>query len=196
MRIDVLTLFPQMFEGVFDFSIIGKARERGLVDMRLHDIRTYTHDKHHVVDDYPFGGGHGMVLKPEPIFKAVEAIVRELDVAEVPIVLLSPQGRSFNQEVAQRLSRYQPFVLICGRYEGVDERVVEHLANDEISIGDYVLGGGEVAAAVVVDAAARFVPGVVGKEGSVRNDSFSGGILDYPQYTRPREVRGLKVPAA
>ena len=158
MRIDILTLFPQMFDSVFSYSIIGRAKERGLVDMRLHDIRTYTNDKHHVVDDYPFGGGHGMLLKPEPIFEAVEAIVRELDVAEVPIVLLSPQGRSFNQEVAQRLSSYQQFVLICGRYEGVDERVVEHLANDEISIGDYVLGGGEVAAMVVVDCVVRLLP--------------------------------------
>lgn len=194
MRIDILTLFPQMFDSVFNYSIIGRARERGLVNMRLHDIRAYTHDKHHVVDDYPFGGGHGMVFKPEPIFEAVESILRELDVTRIPIVLLSPQGRLFNQEVAQQLSSYQEFILICGRYEGVDERVAEHLANDEISVGDYVLGGGEVAAMMVVDCVVRLLPGVVGSEESIAMDSHVEGLLEYPQYTRPAEFRDWAVP--
>ncbi len=194
MRIDILTLFPQMFDSVFKYSIIGRAKERGLVDMQLHDIRAYTHDKHHIVDDYPFGGGHGMMLKPEPIFEAVEAISQELHTATVPTVLLSPQGRLFNQKVSQELASYQNFILICGRYEGVDERVAEHLATDEISVGDYVLGGGEVAAMVVVDCVVRLLPGVVGSEESITEDSHVKGLLEYPQYTRPAAFRSWAVP--
>ena len=194
MRIDILSLFPQMFESVFNFSIIGRARERGLVDIRLHDIREYTHDKHHIVDDYPFGGGRGMMLKLEPIFEAVEAITKEMSMSTVPTILLSPQGRLFNQKIAQQLTDYRQFILICGRYEGVDERVAEHLANDELSVGDYVLNGGEVAAMVVVDCVVRLLPGVVGSEASLADDSHVEGLLEYPQYTRPAEFRNWAVP--
>jgi tRNA (guanine37-N1)-methyltransferase len=191
MRFDIITIFPEMFTGVFSGGIIKRALDRDLVRIAVHDLRDFTEDKHRQVDDRPFGGLEGMVLKPEPIFRAVEA-VREDEASRV--YLLSPQGRRLDNGLARELASCRQVVLICGRYEGVDERVVEHLADGEISIGDYVLSGGELAAAVVVDAAARFVPGVVGKEGSVMNDSFTGGILDYPQYTRPREFRGLKVP--
>jgi len=194
VRIDILTLFPQMFDSVFNYSIIGRATERGLVTIRLHDIRAHTHDKHHIVDDYPFGGGYGMVLKPAPIFEAVEAITKELDMSAVPTILLSPQGRLFNQKAAQQLANYEQLILICGRYEGVDERVAEHLATDEISLGDYVLNGGEVAAMVVVDCVVRLLPGVVGSEASVIHESYAEGLLEYPQYTRPAEFRGWAVP--
>ena len=196
MRIDVLTLFPQMFDGLLSCSIIGRAMEHGLVDIKLHDIRAYTHDKHNTVDDYPYGGGAGMVLKPEPIFEAVEGIKGELGLSSVSTVLLSPQGRLFNQEIARELAGCRNLVLICGHYEGVDERVAEHLISDEISIGDYLLSGGEVAAMAVIDAVIRLVPGVLGDEQSSGNDSFSGRqrILEYAQYTRPREYRGLAVP--
>ncbi len=194
MRIDILSLFPQIFDSVFSYSIIGRAREHGLIDIRLHDIREYTHDKHHVVDDYPFGGGQGMMLKPEPIFEAVEAIIKEMNISTVPTILLSPQGRLFNQEVAQQLADYRQFILICGRYEGVDERVAEHLASDEISVGDYVLSGGEVAAMVVVDSVVRLLPGVVGSAASLADDSHVEGLLEYPQYTRPAEFRDWVVP--
>jgi tRNA (guanine37-N1)-methyltransferase len=194
VRIDILTLFPQMFDSVFNYTIIGKAKERGLVDIRLCDIRSYTHDKHHIVDDYPFGGGPGMVLKPEPIFEAVEFINKEAGIASVPTILLSPQGRLFDQEVANRLATYQHFILICGRYEGIDERVAKHLTTEEISIGDYVLNGGEVAAMVVVDCVIRLLPGVVGSEESIVEDSHAGGLLEYPQYTRPSEYRSWEVP--
>ncbi|TRZ93382.1 MAG: tRNA (guanosine(37)-N1)-methyltransferase TrmD [Dehalococcoidia bacterium] len=195
MRIDILTLFPQMFDGLFNYSIIGRARERHLVDIRLHNIRTYTHDKHHAVDDYPYGGGAGMVLKPEPVFEAAEAIKGELESPSVPVILLSPQGRLFNQEVARQLAGYQQLILICGHYEGVDERVVEHLANDEISVGDYLLSGGEVAAMVIVDCVVRLLPGVVGSEASLVEDSHTDGLLEYPQYTRPAVYRGWAVPS-
>ncbi len=191
MRFDIITIFPEMFASVFSGGIIKRALDRDLVRIAVHDLRDFTEDKHRQVDDRPFGGLEGMVLKPEPIFRAVEA-VREDGASRV--YLLSPQGRRLDSGLARELASCSQVVLICGRYEGVDERVVEHLADGEISIGDYVLSGGELAAAVVVDAAARFVPGVVGKESSVKNDSFAGGILDYPQYTRPREFRGLKVP--
>ena len=180
-----------MFAGVFSGGIIKRALDRGLVRIVVHDLRDFTQDKHRQVDDRPFGGLEGMVLKPEPIFRAVEA-VREDGAGRV--YLLSPQGRTLDADLARELAAERQVILICGRYEGVDERVVEHLVDGEISIGDYVLSGGELAAAVVVDAASRFVPGVVGKEDSVKNDSFAGGILDYPQYTRPREFRGMKVP--
>jgi len=191
MRFDIITIFPEMFAGVFSGGIIKKALEREMVRIAVHDLRDFTEDKHRQVDDRPFGGLEGMVLKPEPIFRAVEA-VREDETSRV--YLLSPQGRPLNSALAKELASERQVILICGRYEGVDERVVEHLVDGEISIGDYVLTGGEPAAVVVVDAASRFVPGVVGKEGSVRNDSFAEGILDFPQYTRPREFRGLEVP--
>ena len=194
MRIDILTLFPQIFESVFNYSIIGRAKACGLIDIRLYDIRAFTHDKHHIVDDYPFGGGPGMVLKPEPIFESVEFITRDADMPTIPTILLSPQGRLFNQEIAHHIAEYKHIILICGRYEGVDERVAEHLATDEISIGDYVLGGGEVAAMVLIDCIARLLPGVIGSEESIHDDSHTGGLLEYPQYTRPAQYRNWNVP--
>ena len=192
MRFDIITIFPEMFTGVFSGGVVKRALDRGTVRIVVHDLRDFTTDKHRQVDDRPYGGLEGMVLKPEPVFRAVEAVRED---AAGKVYLLSPQGRTLDAGLARRLAAERQVILICGRYEGVDERVAEHLVDGEISIGDYVLSGGELAAAVVVDAAARFVTGVVGKEGSVRNDSFAGGILDYPQYTRPREFRGLKVPA-
>ena len=192
MRFDIITIFPEMFTGVFSGGVVKKALDREVVRIVVHDLRDFTTDKHRQVDDRPFGGLEGMVLKPEPIFRAVEAVRED---AGGKVYLLSPQGRTLDAELARELASESQVILICGRYEGVDERVAVHLVDGEISVGDYVLSGGELAAAVIVDAAARFVPGVVGKAGSVRNDSFSGGILDYPQYTRPREFRGLKVPA-
>ncbi|MBC8511867.1 MAG: tRNA (guanosine(37)-N1)-methyltransferase TrmD [Dehalococcoidia bacterium] len=195
MRIDILTLFPQMFDGPLDWSIVGRARKRHLVDVRLHDIRACTHDKHHVVDDYPYGGGAGMVLKPEPVFEAVEAVREELGSSSVPTILLSPQGQLFDQEIARQLASYQRFILICGHYEGIDERVAEHLADEEISIGDYLLSGGEVAAMVIVDCIVRLLPGAVGSEISLVEDSHTGGLLEYPQYTRPAVYRDWAVPS-
>jgi len=192
MRFDIITIFPEMFAGIFSGGVVKRALDREVVRIAVHDLRDFTMDKHRQVDDRPFGGLEGMVLKPEPIFRAVEAVRED---GESKVYLLSPQGRTLDAGLAQELASERQVILICGRYEGVDERVAEHLVDGEISIGDYVLSGGELAAAVVVDAVARFVPGVVGKTGSVRNDSFSGGILDYPQYTRPREFRGLKVPS-
>ncbi len=194
MRIDILTLFPQMFDGLLSCSIIGRATERGLVDIKLHDIRAYTHDKHHIVDDYPYGGGAGMVLKPEPIFEAVEGINEELGLSSASTILLSPQGRLFDQEIARKLAGCQNLILICGHYEGVDERVAEHLVSDEISIGDYLLSGGEVAAMAVVDCVVRLLPGVLGSEASLAEDSHIGSLLEYPQYTRPAIYRGWTVP--
>ncbi|HSA95966.1 MAG TPA: tRNA (guanosine(37)-N1)-methyltransferase TrmD [Acidobacteriota bacterium] len=192
MRFDIITIFPEMFTGVFSGGVVKRALDRGRIRIVVHDLRDFTQDKHRQVDDRPFGGLEGMVLKPEPIFRAVEA-VREDGGGRV--CLLSPQGRLLDDGLARGLAAEKQVILICGRYEGVDERVAERLVDDEISIGDYVLSGGELAAAVVVDAAARFVPGVVGKAGSVARDSFAGGLLDYPQYTRPREFRGMKVPS-
>jgi len=180
-----------MFTGVFSGGIIRRALDKGLVEVAVHDLRDYTRDKHRQVDDRPYGGLEGMVLKPEPIFAAVEAVRRETDSR---VCLLSPQGTKFDSVLARELASRRQVILICGRYEGVDERVIGHLADAEISIGDYVLSGGEPAAVVVLDAASRFVPGVVGKEDSVRHDSFAEGILDFPHYTRPREFRGMKVP--
>ena len=191
MRIHILTLFPNMLSGPFSESIIKRAVDRGLVEIVLYNIRDYTWDRHHVVDDYPYGGGQGMVLKPEPIFAAVESIKNE---SEVPVILLTPQGRLFNQMVAEELARYSEMVLICGHYEGVDERVREHLVTDEVSIGDYVLSGGELAAMVIVDAVVRQLPGALGAEEAVREDSHSSGLLEYPQYTRPRVFQGWEVP--
>jgi len=191
VHIDVLTLFPEMFEDIFDLSIMKRAIDRELVGIGLHNIRDYTHDKHHTADDYPYGGGAGMVLKPEPIFEAVEAIEKKND---TPIILLSPQGRLFTQNVAQELTQHSRLILICGHYEGVDERVREHLATDEISIGDYVLSGGELAAMVVIESVFRLVPGVLGSEASPLDDSHVGGLLEYPQYTRPPQYRDWPVP--
>jgi tRNA (guanine37-N1)-methyltransferase len=190
---DVLTLFPEMIEGYVQAGIIGRAQREGKIAVRIHNIRDYTRDKHRTADDYPYGGGEGMVLKPEPIFRAVDAVRKER--SRTRVILMSPQGRVFDQETAKRLAGESGGVtLICGRYEGVDERVVEYLVKEEISIGDYVISGGELAALVVLDAVSRNVPGVVGDERSVTADSFSQGILKYPQYTRPEEYRGMKVP--
>ncbi len=198
MQIDVLTLFPQMFESLLGAGIFKRATDRKLATINLFNIRDYTHDKHHIVDDYPYGGGAGMLLKPEPIFEAVEAIKPDIspeqEADKVPIILLTPQGRLFSQQVAQEISKYGSLVLICGHYEGVDERVREHLVTDELSIGDYVLSGGELAAMVVVDAVVRLIPGVLGSEDSILDDSHATGLLEYPQYTRPPEYRGWTVP--
>ena len=195
MRIDILCLFPEMFASPLNQSILNRAREQGLVNIVIHDIRDYTHDKHHTVDDYPYGGGPGMVLKPEPIFEATEAIKQQVGVSEVPIILLTPQGRLFSQSVAQELALHPHLMLICGHYEGLDERVCEYLATDEISIGDYVLSGGELAALVVVDAVVRLIPGALGSQDSASSDSHSNGLLEYPQYTRPQVYRGWSVPS-
>jgi len=191
LRIDILTLFPEMFPGPFGASIIKRAVDGGLVSLNIYNIRDYTHDKHHTVDDYAYGGGAGMILKPEPVFEAVES-VKEEDTC--PVILLTPQGRPFSQPVAQELSGHDRLILICGHYEGVDERVREHLVSDEISIGDYVLSGGELAAMVVVEAVVRLLPGVLGSEESLTEDSHTGGLLEYPQYTRPPVFRGWSVP--
>jgi tRNA (guanine37-N1)-methyltransferase len=195
---DVITIFPDFFRGAFDYGIIRRAGVAGLIDVKEHDLRRWTEDKHRQVDDRPFGGGDGMVLKPEPIFAAVKELTgaseREHYTAGTRVVLLSPQGRVFTQAVAVELARSSHVVLICGRYEGVDERVAEALVTDEISIGDYVLSGGEPAAVVVVDAVVRLIPGALGSETSAINESFSQGLLDYPHYTRPPEFRGMRVP--
>ncbi len=180
-----------MFEGVFSGGIVKKARDKGLLDIVVHDLRSFTRDRHRQVDDRPYGGLEGMVLKPEPIFRAVEALRSGDDSRSY---LLSAQGERFSNAAAREMAARPQIVLVCGRYEGVDERVAEHLVDGEISIGDYVLTGGEPAAAVVVDVVSRFIPGVVGKPDSVERESFVGGLLDYPQYTRPREFRGMKVP--
>ncbi len=199
MHIDILTLFPEMFDSPFGASIFQRAIDRKLVSVSLHNIRDYTHDKHRTVDDYAYGGGPGMILKPEPIFEAVESVKSEQEAADqessrLPVILLTPQGRRFSQEIACELSKYSRLILICGRYEGVDERVREHLVTDEISIGDYVLGGGELAAMVVVDAVVRLLPGVLGSEASAADDSYVTGLLEYPQYTRPEVYREWSVP--
>jgi tRNA (guanine37-N1)-methyltransferase len=199
MRIDIVTIFPDYFRTLFNYGIVRRAGAAGLVEIKAHDLREWTRDKHRMVDDRPFGGGDGMVLKPEPLFEAVESLTGAREAAQlagtgVRVVLLSPQGRVLDQSVAQELAEANRLVLICGRYEGVDERVVEMLATDEISIGDYVLSGGEPAAAVLVDAVVRLIPGALGSETSARNDSFSDGLLDFPHYTRPPEFRGRRVP--
>ncbi len=198
MRIDILTLFPEMFQMPFSVSIIKRAVEHGLVNIKVHNIRDYTHDKHHTVDDGTYGGGPGMVLKPEPIFETVAAVKSEIQLKEesddLPIILLTPQGRLFSQQIAEELSGYRHLMLICGHYEGVDERVREHLITDEISIGDYVLTGGELPAMVVIDAVLRLLPGVLGSEASPLDDSHASGLLEYPQYTRPTVYQGWPVP--
>jgi tRNA (guanine37-N1)-methyltransferase len=193
VRIDILTLFPEMFAGAFDASMIARAREAGLLEIALHNPRDYATDKHHIVDDYAYGGGPGMVMKPEPLFACVEA-VRDIAEPAGKVVLLTPQGRLLNHEVVADLAIERRLILICGHYEGVDERVREGLCDDEISIGDYVLSGGEPAAIVVVDAVARHQPGVLGSELSLEEESHAQGLLEYPQYTRPAEFRGIAVP--
>ena len=194
MRIDILTLFPDIFNGFLSHSIIRRAIDGCVVDIRLHDIRVYTHDKHHIVDDYPYGGGAGMLLKPEPIFEAVDHIKKEADLSSVYIVLLTPQGRVLDQSVVQRLATHKNLLIICGHYEGVDERVAEYLADEEISIGDYLLTGGEVAAMAVVDCVVRLLPGAVGSGASLSEESHANGLLEYPQYTRPAVYREFEVP--
>jgi len=194
MRIDILSLFPKMFDGPFDESIVKRAVDRGLVSLFIHNFREFAHDKHNTVDDYSFGGGEGMVLKPEPLFEAVESIKASMGGSAGPVILLTPQGRLFCHKIAQELSKQQNLILICGHYEGVDERVREHLVTDEISIGEYVLTGGELAAMVVVDAVVRLLPGALGSEQAASEDSYAKGFLEYPQYTRPRVYRGWEVP--
>ena len=194
MRIDILSLFPKMFDGPFGESIVKRAVDGGLVSLFIHNFREFAHDKHNTVDDYSFGGGEGMVLKPEPLFEAVESIKATIGDTAGPVVLLTPQGRLFCHQIAQELSKAQNLILICGHYEGVDERVREHLVTDEISIGEYVLTGGELAAMVVVDAVVRLLPGALGSEQAASEDSYAKGFLEYPQYTRPRAYRGWEVP--
>lgn len=193
MRFDLVTIFPEFFAGPFDFGIIRRAKQQGQIEINIHDLRSFTTDKHHVVDDRPFGGDDGMVLKPEPLFRAVETL-RKPD-EQTAVVLLTPQGRVFRQSEAERFAHdFTQMILICGRYEGVDERVAQHIVTDEISIGDYVLTGGEIPAMVLVDAITRLLPNVLGSETSAVNDSFSTGLLDFPQYTRPASFNGMDVP--
>ena len=192
LRFDIVSIFPGMFESPFGDSIIGRACEEGLLDIRVHDLRDYTLNKHRKVDDTPFGGGVGMIMNVEPIDLALKAIKTEVPKART--ILLSPSGRPFNQEKANELSEKESLILICGRYEGIDERVRLHFADEEISIGDYILTGGEIPAMVLVEAVSRLIPGVLGDSESILEESFSEGILEYPQYTRPREYKGFKVP--
>jgi tRNA (guanine37-N1)-methyltransferase len=194
LQIDILTLFPGAFSGYLQHSIIGRAIERNFVDIRLHDIRSFTHDKHGTADDYPYGGGAGMVMKPEPVFEAVESIKSGIEKSEYPVILLTPQGKILTQEIAEKLASLQNIILICGHYEGIDERVAEHLVTDEISIGDYLLSGGETAAMVIIDSLVRLLPGAIGSQTSLDEESHVGNLLEYPQYTRPPEFRGWHVP--
>ncbi|WP_257350117.1 tRNA (guanosine(37)-N1)-methyltransferase TrmD [Pseudalkalibacillus decolorationis] len=192
MKIDILSLFPEMFEGVLNSSILRKAQEKNAVQYRVTDFREFTENKHKKVDDYPYGGGAGMVLTPQPIFDAVESLKGDTNAPR--IVLMCPQGEPLTQGKAEQLSKEEHLILVCGHYEGYDERIREHLATDEISIGDYVLTGGELAAMVVVDSVTRLLPGVLGNAESPERDSFSSGLLEHPHYTRPADFRGLKVP--
>jgi tRNA (guanine37-N1)-methyltransferase len=208
MRFDIITIFPEFFAGPLDYGIVSRARQAGLIDVAIHDLRRYTHDRHQTVDDRPFGGGEGMVMKPEPFLEAMEDLsgAPAADARRAPgvaIVLLSASGRLFRQETARRWAGLDRLVLLCGRYEGVDERVAEHLATEEVSIGDFVLSGGELAAALVVDSVTRLLPGALGNEASAIQESFTAspaaptgdsGILDFPHFTRPRELRGWNVP--
>ncbi len=213
MRIDLITIFPEFFTGPFQHGILRRAQEAALVEIRIQDLREFTRDRHRTVDDRPFGGGEGMVLKPEPLFEAVEKLLgrevaaseQPLDLDKVAVVLMSAAGKPFTQETARRYAKLQHLILICGRYEGVDERVAQHLATEEVSVGDYVLSGGELPAAIVVDAVTRLLPGALGNEASTQNESFSAGsagssaeeqgvLLDFPHYTRPAEFRGWSVP--
>lgn len=191
MKIHVLTLFPEMFDGVFGSSILKKAQEKGIVDIQVTNIRDYSDNKHKQVDDYPYGGGAGMVLKPEPVFHAVESIT---EARNPRVILMCPQGERFTQSKAEELAEEEELVFICGHYEGYDERIREHLVTDEISIGDFVLTGGEIPAMAIIDSVVRLIPGVLGQEASHIHDSFSTGLLEHPHYTRPQEFRGMKVP--
>jgi tRNA (guanine37-N1)-methyltransferase len=188
MHFDIFTLFPAMFQGPFTESILKRAQERGLLDIALHDIRAITTDRHHIVDDYPYGGGAGMVMKPEPVFNAIEAIYQD-----GPIIYLTPQGRLFNQRIAQELAQQERITLLCGHYEGIDERICQHLVTDQISIGDYVLTGGEIGAMILVDAISRLIPGVLAQS-STQEESHTSNMLEYPQYTRPPVFREWPVP--
>lgn len=192
MQIDVITIFPPLLAGAFEHSIIRRARDRRIVELHVHDLRDYTDDRHRTVDDYPYGGGAGMVMKPEPWFRAVESLRDQEDAAHT--ILLTPQGKRLDQAMVQRLAEEDRLIILCGRYEGVDERVREHLVDEEISIGDYVLSGGEPAAVVLVDSLVRLRPGALGSPQSTVEESFSEGLLEYPQYTRPPEFRGWRVP--
>ena len=190
MKIDVLTLFPEMFAGPLDVSIVQRARKTGLLNLRVHNLREWTHDRHKTVDDRPFGGSAGMVLKPEPLFEAVESLGNE----QTKVILLTPAGRPFSQAIARELAQDEHLLFICGSYEGVDERVRETLVDDELSIGDYVLTNGGLPAMVIIDAVTRLLPGALGDDESAKDESFSHGLLEYPHYTRPAEFRGMKVP--
>ncbi|MGC8855972.1 MAG: tRNA (guanosine(37)-N1)-methyltransferase TrmD [Anaerolineae bacterium] len=192
MRFEVFTLLPEVFSPYLETSILKRARQRGLIEVHLHNLRDYTHDRHHTTDDTPYGGGGGMVMKPEPVFEAVESVLGPQ--AGCPVILLTPQGRLFSQSVAQELATHPQIALVCGRYEGVDERIREHLVTDEISIGDYVLTGGELPALILIDAISRLIPGVLGDPDGALDDSHASGLLEYPHYTRPPEFRGWKVP--
>jgi tRNA (guanine37-N1)-methyltransferase len=194
MRIDVVTIFPEALEPFLRASLLGKAAEKGLLHTAVHNLRNYTSDPHRKVDDEPYGGGPGMVMTPEPFFKAVEEIVPDRKPDDPRVILLSPQGRRLTQAIARELAALPSLLLLCGRYEGVDERVAQHLVDEELSIGDFVLAGGEVAALVVIDAVARLMPGVVGEPDSIVQESFEEGLLDHPHYTRPADFRGLMVP--
>jgi tRNA (guanine37-N1)-methyltransferase len=205
MQFDVFTLLPEVFPSYLETSILKRARDRGLIDVRVHNIRDYTHDKHHVTDDTPYGGGGGMVMKPEPVFEALETVLGlnpteeskqtpPVPASNIPIILLTPQGRVFNQAIAKELSAHPRIALLCGRYEGIDERIREHLVTDEISIGDYVLTGGEIPALILIDAISRLLPNVLGDPTGAEDDSHAMGLLEYPHYTRPPEFRGWKAP--
>lgn len=198
MQFEVFTLLPEVFPPYLESSMLQKARQRGLIEVRVHNIRAYTHDRHHTTDDTPYGGGGGMVMKPEPVFKAVETVLGfnagQAQPPPIPVILLTPQGRVFSQRVAEELAAHDGIALLCGRYEGVDERIREHLVTDEISVGDYVLTGGELPALMIIDAVARLIPGVLGDPTGAEDDSHSMGLLEYPHYTRPPEFRGWQVP--
>jgi tRNA (guanine37-N1)-methyltransferase len=198
MQFEVFTLLPDVFPPYLESSILLRARQRGLVSVNVHNIRDYTHDKHHVTDDTPYGGGGGMVMKPEPVFEAVESVLgldaHQTQLKPAPIIMLTPQGRVFTQSVAKELSAHERIALLCGRYEGMDERIREHLVTDEISIGDYVLTGGELPALILIDAVTRLIPGALGDPDGAMDDSHATGLLEYPHYTRPPDFRGWKVP--
>jgi tRNA (guanine37-N1)-methyltransferase len=195
VEFEIFTLFPEIFPSYLETSILQRAQEKGSLTVRVHNIRDFTTDKHHTTDDVPYGGGGGMVMKPEPVFEAVERVLRSpAHAAPCPIILMTPQGRVFDQDIAKELSEHLRIALICGRYEGVDERIRTHLATDEISIGDFVLTGGELPALILIDAVTRLLPGVLGDPGGAASDSHAGGLLEYPHFTRPPEFRGEKVP--
>jgi len=198
MQFEVFTLLPEVFPSYLESSIINRARQKGVLTVNVHNIRDYTHDKHRMTDDTPYGGGGGMVMKPEPVFEAVEAVLgsaaHQVTDEFVPVIMLTPQGRVFTQSVANELSQYGRIALICGRYEGIDERIRKHLVTDEISVGDYVLTGGELPALILIDALARLIPSVLGDPDGATDDSHASGLLEYPHYTRPPEFRGWKVP--